>query len=184
LEAFARRYKAAGIDLRNKLHDQDGVRITWGDSEDTDTDWLAASTLAYDRLHAVDPTCLLIVGGLCWNSDLRAMAKRVGPVRAFNNRKLIYTVHVYPFWFWWRAEDDIISRVFAPVALVLCVLFLLAAASCFVFCAALRVARDTSSLTPASLSGSVWLPPLPWRWALRIFCFHFGWQFFFFYSAV
>ena len=35
LETFARRYKITGIDLRNEIHDQDGVRITWEETENT-----------------------------------------------------------------------------------------------------------------------------------------------------
>ena len=97
LEALARRYRVAGFDLRNEIHDQDGKRITWGESQDLRTDWLAASTAAYERIRSIDPEPLAIVGGLCWNTDLRAMAKRVGPLRAFNDKKLVYTVHVYTF---------------------------------------------------------------------------------------
>ena len=103
MEVMVRRYKMAGMDLRNEIHDQGGVKITWGESEDVDTDWLAASSLAYDRLHAIDPEILARVGGLCWNIDLRKMAKRVGPIKAFDNRKLVYTAHIYSFTFWWRA---------------------------------------------------------------------------------
>jgi hypothetical protein len=132
LETMARRYKIEGMDLRNEIHDQDGVRITWGESKDVNTDWLAASTLAYERLYAVDPDILVIVGGLCWNFDLRKMARNVGPISAFNNRKLVYTVHVYTFSFWWLYENNIISRVLTPVALSFCVLCWAVSVTCFV----------------------------------------------------
>ena len=124
LETFARRYRAAGMDFRNEIHDQDGVKITWGKSTDPNSDWLAASSLAYDRLHAIDPELLAIVGGLCWNFDLRAMAKNVGPLRAFNNRKLVYTVHVYPFSFWWQSDNNLITTVLTPLAASFAILFL------------------------------------------------------------
>lgn len=122
METMAMRYKVDGMDLRNEIHDQDGVRITWGESNDVNKDWLAASTLAYDRLYAADPDILAIVGGLCWNFDLRKMTKHVGPIRAFDNRKLVYTVHVYPFSFWWLYENNLIYRVLTPIALSFCVL--------------------------------------------------------------
>ena len=32
-----------GIDIRNEIHDQDGVVITWGRSNDTDSDWKVAT---------------------------------------------------------------------------------------------------------------------------------------------
>jgi hypothetical protein len=131
LETMARRYKMAGMDLRNEIHDQDGVKITWGQSDDVNTDWLAASSMAYGRLHAIDPEILAIVGGLCWNYDLRAMAKNVGPVQAFNNRKLVYTVHVYSFSFWWLAEDRVITKVITPLALGFFVLLMVASVLCF-----------------------------------------------------
>jgi hypothetical protein len=117
LEFLVRRYKMAGIDLRNEIHDQDGVRITWGETSDVNTDWLAASTAAYERIYKIDPEILVIVGGLCWNTDLRAMTKNIGPSRAFINRKLVYTVHVYTFSFWWN-RDTMIRDVITPLALL------------------------------------------------------------------
>lgn len=107
MEHITRRYKIAGMDLRNEIHDQGSVKITWGQSSDVDTDWLAASSAAYERLYKVDPDILAIVGGLCWNTDLSAMTKTVGPHSAFVNKKLVYTVHVYTFSFWWNGQDFI-----------------------------------------------------------------------------
>ncbi len=62
MEAITQRYKIAGMDLRNEIHDQGGVKITWGETTDVNTDWLAASTAAYERLHKIDPEILAIVG--------------------------------------------------------------------------------------------------------------------------
>jgi hypothetical protein len=116
METLIRRYKVTGIDFRNEIHDQDGIRITWGESEDVNSDWLAATSKAYDRIYRIDPDILAIVGGLCWNTDLRAMTKNVGPVRAFNNKKLVYTVHIYTFTYWWTVGGDIITRYITPIS--------------------------------------------------------------------
>jgi hypothetical protein len=105
LEILARRYKVAGIDLRNEIHDQDGIEITWGKSPDITTDWLAASTLATQRLQRIDETMLIIVGGLCWNIDLRVMMREVGPMEAFVRQKLMYSTHAYSFSFWFNTDD-------------------------------------------------------------------------------
>jgi hypothetical protein len=104
LEILAKRYKVAGIDLRNEVHDQDGVTITWGESPDIKTDWLAAASLATHQLFKIDNSMLIFVGGLCWNLDLRAMMQNVGPMEAFNRQKLVYTTHIYSFSFWWNND--------------------------------------------------------------------------------
>lgn len=132
METIARRYKMAGMDLRNEIHDQEGTKITWGETDNVDTDWLAASSLAYDRLYKVDPDILAIVGGLCWNTDIRAMMKKVGPTQALRNKKLVYTVHVYTFSFWWN-EQDIISKVMTPLSIWLFFPLLSASITCFYF---------------------------------------------------
>lgn len=124
METITQRYKIDGMDFRNEIHDQNGVKITWGETNDVDTDWLAAATAAYERLHRIDPEILAIVGGLCWNTDLRAMTKKVGPRMAFDNGKLVFTVHVYTFSFWWSAEDHFVENVATPVSLWLSVIFL------------------------------------------------------------
>ncbi len=104
MEILARRYNMTGLDLRNEIHDQENIRITWGESDDIRSDWLAASTLATERLHSINKDLLIFVGGLCYNFDLRAMMRRVGPMNAFDRRKLVYTTHVYPWSFWWNTE--------------------------------------------------------------------------------
>lgn len=130
LESLVRRYKVAGVDLRNEIHDQDGVRITWGETSDVNTDWLAASSAAYERMYLIDPDVLVIVGGLCWNTDLRAMVESIGPRRAFINQKLVYTVHIYSFSFWWTSGDNMIADVITPWALLLSLLSFLVAGVC------------------------------------------------------
>jgi hypothetical protein len=56
------------------------------------------------------------------------MTKRVGPSMAFDNRKLVYTVHIYTFSFWWSANDNFVAKVLTPVSLLLSVVFLLGSA--------------------------------------------------------
>lgn len=126
LEAVARRYPMAGMDLRNEIHDQWGTSIVWGESTDVNVDWLAASTLASGRLHAVDPELLIIVGGLCWNLDLRDMALKIGPLSAYYRGKLVYTVHVYHWSFWWRMEPAIFEGVQVACGFVALLSFALA----------------------------------------------------------
>ena len=129
MELLTRRYKIAGMDLRNEIHDQDGVKITWGESDNVDTDWLAASSAAYDRLYRVDPDILAIVGGLCWNTDIRAMMRKVGPTQALRNKKLVYTVHVYTFSFWWN-DQAVIAEVMTPLSIWLFLICLSASIAC------------------------------------------------------
>lgn len=144
LETMARRYKVAGMDLRNEIHDQDGVRITWGETDDVETDWLAASTAAYDRLHQVDPDLLVIVGGLCWNTDLRPMMANVGPLRALQNRKLVYTAHIYSFSFWWH-DQPLVRAARSPLLVCLSLACLAASLACLYKAGAAQRNKKTSS---------------------------------------
>jgi hypothetical protein len=134
METITERYKITGMDFRNEIHDQYGVKITWGETDDVNTDWLAASSAAYERLHRIDPEILAIVGGLCWNTDLRAMTKKVGPQMAFDNGKLVFTVHVYTFSFWWNADNHLIENVVTPISLWLSVILFTSSAIGFFEC--------------------------------------------------
>jgi hypothetical protein len=80
---------------------QVGTIITWGQSNDTDSDWLAAATLAESTIEAAAPNMLIIVSALCWGLDLRQLAAKPGPAAALNRHKLIFTTHIYTFSFWW-----------------------------------------------------------------------------------
>ncbi len=131
MEIITRRYKIAGMDFRNEIHDQDGVRVTWGETDDINTDWLAASTVAYDRLYRIDPEIIAIIGGLCWNTDLRSMVNNVGPVQAFQNKKLVYTVHVYTFSFWWNNLAAPIIDPLTSASLWSFILCLMVSITCF-----------------------------------------------------
>ncbi len=63
--------------------------ITWGKSDDADTDWLAAATLAEAAVARAAPESLVIVTSLCVGFDLRPLAQRPGPEAAMRRRKLV-----------------------------------------------------------------------------------------------
>jgi hypothetical protein len=105
LEHMSARYKnnplVIGMDIRNEIHDQDGVYITWGKSNDITTDWKAAASIASDRIEKVNPNMLVVVSGLCYGYDFADMMLDIGPSSAFARKKLVYTSHVYTSAFWW-----------------------------------------------------------------------------------
>ena len=122
LATLAARYAnnplVVGFDLRNEIHNQEGITITWGESNDADSDWLAAATLADRAITHANPDALIIVSGLCRSYDLRKMVHKPGPKAALNRRKLVYTTHVYTFSWWWTYMEPY------PVPEVALVLFL------------------------------------------------------------
>jgi hypothetical protein len=130
LASLAKRYAAnkrvVGLDLRNEIHDQDGVTLTWGESTNPDTDWRAAATLADRAIAAVNPHALIIVSGLCRAYDLRRMTDRPGPADALRRHKLVYTTHVYTFSWWWTHTDLRSACEIAGPVLLLSALLLLA----------------------------------------------------------
>jgi hypothetical protein len=99
LSALASRYKSnplvVGIDIRNEIHDQDGVVITWGKTENVDSDWKAATVLADAAIRDANPEVLVIVSGLSLAYDLRAM-QDLDNYRS----KYVFTTHVYTFSWW------------------------------------------------------------------------------------
>ena len=105
LEHMASRYKhntlVVGMDLRNEIHDQDGVKLTWGETSDIRTDWKSASSVASGVIEAVNPNMLIMVTGLCYGYDFHDMIKNPGPENARRRQKLVYTSHVYTSAFWW-----------------------------------------------------------------------------------
>jgi hypothetical protein len=84
-----------GIDIRNEIHDQDGVVITWGKTDDVDSDWKAATLLADVAIREANPQVLVIVSGLSRAYDLRAMQD----LRNYRS-KYVFTTHVYTFSWW------------------------------------------------------------------------------------
>jgi len=125
LRALAARYRrnelVVGIDIRNEIHDQDGTVITWGKSNDTDSDWKAATVLADAAIRDANPDVLVIVSGLCMSYDLRAMQDLVN-----YRSKYVFTTHVYIFSWWFTGVNWMLvlslSLVFiaANVAVLLC----------------------------------------------------------------
>lgn len=99
LSFLAGRYRSnplvVGIDIRNEIHDQDGIVITWGKSNDTDSDWKAATMLADAAIREANPDVLVIVSGLSLSYDLRAMQDLVN-YRA----KYVFTTHTYTTSWW------------------------------------------------------------------------------------
>jgi hypothetical protein len=98
---FANNSLVVGMDIRNEIHDMNGVLLTWAKTDDITSDWSAASSLAAERIERVNPKMLVIVSGLCLGYDLSEMMDKPGPVSALRRRKLVYTTHVYPWVFWW-----------------------------------------------------------------------------------
>jgi hypothetical protein len=104
LVALASRYRdnplVVGIDIRNEIHDQDGTVITWGRSNDTDSDWKAATVIADAAIREANPEVLVIVSGLCRSYDLRAMQD----LQNYRS-KYVFTTHVYTFSWWFTKVD-------------------------------------------------------------------------------
>ena len=104
LASLARRYRnnsrVVGLDIRNEIHDQNGTTVTWGQSDDVNSDWRAASMLADAAIREANPDILVIVSGLCMGYDLRAMQD------LDNYRfKFVFTTHVYTY-SWWFLQVD------------------------------------------------------------------------------
>jgi hypothetical protein len=99
LSALALRYRSnplmVGLDIRNEIHDQDNIVITWGKSDNEDTDWKAAVVLADAAILDVNPEVLVIVSGLCRGYDLRAMQD----LENYRGKNVL-TTHVYKFSMW------------------------------------------------------------------------------------
>jgi len=104
LALLASRYNnnslVVGIDIRNEIHDQDGTVITWGTSDDVDSDWKAATMLADAAIRDSNPEMLVIVSGLARGYDLRAMQDLEN-----YRSKYVFTTHVYTFSWWFTRVD-------------------------------------------------------------------------------
>jgi hypothetical protein len=104
LAALARRYRTdplvVGIDIRNEIHDQDGTVITWGQTDDVDSDWKAATLLADAAIREANPEVLVIVSGLSMSYDLRAMQD----LQNYRS-KYVFTTHMYTFSWWFMSVN-------------------------------------------------------------------------------
>jgi hypothetical protein len=65
--------------------------VTWGESDDILTDWKVASEAAAAELAMADPDGLVIVSGLCFTFDLRALHD--DPPTTLQQNKLVFTTH-------------------------------------------------------------------------------------------
>ena len=126
LSALASRFKGdplvVGIDIRNEIHDQDGIVITWGKTDDADSDWKAATLLADAAIRRANPEVLVIVSGLSRAYDLRAMQD----LRNYRS-KYVFTTHVYTFSWWFMRVDWrlVLSGSLLFMVLNLCVVYCL-----------------------------------------------------------
>jgi hypothetical protein len=115
LSALAFRYRSdplvVGLDIHNEIHDQDVVVITWGRSDDKDSDWKTATVLADAAITEMKPEMIVIVSGLSRGYDLRAMRDLVN-----YHSKYVFTTHMYVFSLWFTHVDW-------PLVLVLSLLF-------------------------------------------------------------
>ena len=80
---------------------------TWGDG--SKFDWKKAAEIAGDRIHKIAPHWLIVVGGLNYQLDLRAILNH--PVRLEHPNKLVYSGHFYhfswgPSWLTWNFHDE------------------------------------------------------------------------------
>jgi hypothetical protein len=89
-----------GIDIRNEIHDQDGIVITWGQTGNADSDWKAATMLADAAIRDANAHVLVIVSGLCRSFDLRAMQDLPN-----YRSKYVFSTHTYT-WSWWFTRVD------------------------------------------------------------------------------
>ena len=117
LSSLAARYRSnplvVGIDIRNEIHDQDGVVITWGETNNTDSDWKAATLLADAAIREANPDVLVIVSGLCRSYDLRAMQDLVN-----YRSKYVFTTHTYT-WSWWFTRVNWVVVMWLSIVFVI-----------------------------------------------------------------
>lgn len=132
LETVARRYSTnklvIGFDLKNEIHSTQDAQVTWGVSPDTDTDWKAASELAANRIHGVNPDSLIFVQGLCYALDARELYRKP-PQFPLSGTKLVASVHAYPWSFIWTLVEVWVKS--AWVVSALCFLAITSGAALF-----------------------------------------------------
>lgn len=138
-----------GIDIRNEIHDQDNVIITWGRSLDVDSDWKAATLLADASIREVNPDILVIVSGLCRGYDLRSMQD----LKNYRS-KFVFTTHVYTFSWWFTQVPWNYVAIFC-ISMLCCSV---CGACCFGENTYRRMNKDTSSQCLFICAGSVLIP--------------------------
>ena len=97
LEALADQFhknpRVIGIDLRNEIRPSYVGRPTWGDG--SKFDWRKAAETAGNRIHQKAPGMLIIVGGMNYQLDFRAVLQH--PLQLKVPHKLVYSGHFYGF---------------------------------------------------------------------------------------
>lgn len=109
LVAMASRYKSnpmvVGIDLRNEVHDYNGLEMTWGDGNPK-TDWAMAATKAGNAVLEANPNLLIVVMSLCFGMELRPV--REHPIQLTLPNRVVYQVHNYiEYQFWNLLPHDV-----------------------------------------------------------------------------
>jgi endoglucanase len=88
--------RVVGIELRNEIRpivvNQRIINPTWGD-QNPKTDWRLAATRAGNEVLKVNPSLLIIIGGLDFGLDL-SLAQKF-PVELSDPSKLVYAAHNY-----------------------------------------------------------------------------------------
>lgn len=133
ISTIAQRYAdndyVVAIDIYNEIHDTPNVTITWSDEfyNFSDSDWKRASSLAYSEMFKVNPKLIVIVCAMCMGYDIRGMTGvNIGPIQAYENKKLVYSTHFYPWTAWWTNENFDWSIIFIVtivliVAMIVCI---------------------------------------------------------------
>ena len=100
LEGMADRYRdnplVVGMDLRNELRKAHGHSPSWGDGRDK-YDWAMAAEKAGNRVLSVNTRLLVLVEGLEYAGTVEGARDR--PVILSHPGQLVYSGHLYPWWF-------------------------------------------------------------------------------------
>ena len=118
IRLMGRRYRnnslVVAYDLRNEIHDVNATKLTWGATDDEHTDWRVASTKGARALQEAAPNMLVVLSGLCYGYELRAM--RASPPEMLVPDKLVYTSHTYQWSIWWTVIRNQLSLPGEPGA--------------------------------------------------------------------
>ena len=122
LEIVTERYRnnsvVVGIDIKNEVHSTLYTLVTWGKSNNPDTDWKAASQLAASVVHTVDADMLIFIQGMCYATEMTDLYKSP-PVFLLSSSKLVLVAHVYAWSYWsMLAEEQYNLSSWAPNTLV------------------------------------------------------------------
>ena len=98
LEALAKRYKGnprvIGMDVRNEIRPNKELVPNWGTGIEP-LDWQMAAEKVGNRIQAIAPHWLIIIGGLDYQLDLKPIVNK--PVKLKVPNKVVYSGHIYSF---------------------------------------------------------------------------------------